>query len=207
MAESGLPRSLAIAAVCACVAMLFLQGPASAQTVVGKALVEGKPVILMDDKTWAYEDPSAECQTLTAKLTFCGSALGWSPSTRPTPDVLAAFRLNSTTYSNFIYEDLGTSNGLTVDGVRDILLKIVQGQTGEVPVVIESSTDMIGTLSGETMVYGFRISGLDVVYSNTFILCTNSLLQAQTYEIAATYTDAHRKNHADFLGAIKYSSD
>lgn len=204
MAEFGLPRSVSIAALCAYV---FLQGPASAQSVVGKALVDGKPVILMDDRTWTYEDPSADCQTLTGKLTFCGSALGWTPSTRPTPDVLAAFRLNSTTYSNFIYEDLGTSKGLTVEGVRDILLKIVESQTGEVPVLIETSTDMIGTLPGETMVYGFKVSGLDVVYSNTFVLGANSLLQAQTYEIAVNYTDAHRKNHADFLGAIKYSGD
>jgi hypothetical protein len=57
------------------------------------------------------------------------------------------------------------------------------------------------------MVYSFKISGMDVVYSNTFVLGPNSLLQAQTSELSKTYTDTHRQVHADFLTAIQYSGD
>ncbi|MCB6176988.1 hypothetical protein LHP98_02445 [Rhodobacter sp. Har01] len=195
------------AALCAFMALASASGPAAAQSVVGKALVEGKPVILFSDRTWTYEDASSDCQTLSAKLAFCGAALGWVTTAKPTPDVLAAFRMNSTTYANFIYEDIGTAQGLSIEGVRNVLLQIVQNQTGTMPVVIETSTATIGTLTAETLVYGFKVSGMDVVYANTFVLGTHSLLQAQTYEISSIYTDTHRQVHADFLSAIQYSGD
>jgi hypothetical protein len=198
-------RWLCALGACLCLGMVPL--PGAAQSVVAKTLVNGKSVVLFDDRTWAYEDASADCQTLTAKLTFCGEALGWVPSTKPTPDVLAAFRLNSTTYANFIYEDLGTAQGLTVEGVRDVLLQIVQNQTGNIPTLIETSTTQVGTLTAETMVYGFKVSGLDIVYANTFVLGTNSLLQAQTYELSTSYTETHRQVHADFLTAIQYTGE
>ena len=207
MADRGYPGLRWASALCASVVLGMAPAPAAAQAVVGKALVEGKSVLLFDDRTWGYEDATSDCQTLTAKLDFCGAGLGWKGSAKPTPDVLAAFRLNSTTYANFIYEDLGTANGLTVDGVRDILLQIVQGQTGSIPTVIETSSDKVGNLSAETVVYAFKVSGLDVVYANTFVLGANSLLQAQTYELTTTYTDTHRQVHADFLAAIRYSGD
>ncbi len=207
MADRGTLYSGWATALCACMVLAMAPAPVAAQAIVGKALVDGKAVLLFEDRTWTYENATTDCQTLTAKLGFCGAALGWTPSTRPTPDVLAAFRLNSTTYANFIYEDLGTANGLTVEGVRDILLQMVQSQTGSIPTVIETSSDKLGSLSAETVVYAFQVSGLDVVYANTFVLGTNSLLQAQTYELSTTYTDAHRQAHAEFLTAIQYSGD
>jgi hypothetical protein len=91
--------------------------------------------------------------------------------------------------------------------VREVLLRIVQNQTGTVPTVIETTTAKVGSLTAETLVYGFKVSGLDIVYANTFILGANSLLQAQTYEISTSYTDAHRQVHADFLTAIQYSGE
>jgi hypothetical protein len=207
MAEHLRPDRRWLYALYACLCLGVVTPPAVAQSVVAKTLVNGKSVVLFDDRTWAYEDASSDCQTLTAKLTFCGEALGWMQSTKPTPDVLAAFRLNSTTYANFIYEDLGTSQGLTVEGVCDVLLQIVQNQTGNIPTVIETSTTKVGTLTAETMVYGFKVSGLDIVYANTFVLGTNSLLQAQTYELSTSYTETHRQVHADFLTAIQYTGE
>ena len=207
MADRGLVHLDWMSALCACAVWGMSTAPVAAQKVVGKALVEGKSVLLFDDRTWSFENATPDCQTLTAKLNFCGATLGWTPSTRPTPDVLAAFRLDSKTYANFIYEDLGTANGLTVEGVRDILLQIVQGQTGSIPTVVETSSAKVGSLSAETLVYAFKISGLDVVYANTFVLGTNSLLQAQTYELTTNYSDKHRQVHADFLTAIQYSGD
>jgi hypothetical protein len=207
MADVGFASHRWASAICACILLGIAPAPSAAQSVVGKALVEGKSVLLFDDRTWSYESTTSDCQTLTTKLAFCGEALGWAVSTRPTPDVLAAFRLNSTTYANFIYEDLGTAQGLSVEGVRDVLLQIVEGQTGSIPTVIETSSDKVGNLSAETMVYHFKVSGLDVVYANTFVLGRNSLLQAQTYELSQTYTDTHRQVHADFLTAIQYSGE
>jgi hypothetical protein len=188
---------------------LALSAPvaAYAQDVVGKALVDGKPVILYSDKSWAFENVADGCSVLNPKLTFCGDALGWTPSTKPTPDVLAAFRLNDITYSNFIYEDIGRSVGLTPEGVRDILLKIVEGQTGSIPRVIETGPATVSGKPAETMVYAFDVSGLKVVYANTFVLGDASLLQAQTYEIGDSYTDAHRAAHAAYLAAIQYSGN
>jgi hypothetical protein len=181
--------------------------PALAQQAVGKALVEGKPVILYSDKTWVFENPADGCSFLTPKLTFCGDAKGWTPSRSPSPDVLAAFRLNDLTYAQFIYEDVGRSVGLTPEGVREFLLGIVEAMTGNLPVVIETVPATVSGKPAETMVYAFEFNGLKVVYANTFVLGQSSLLQAQTYEIGETYSDAHRAVHAEFLTAIEYSGN
>jgi hypothetical protein len=189
-------------------ALAFAASPAMSQGIVGKALVEGRTVLLFDDRTWAYEDATGNCPQLTARLSFCADTQNWTPSTRPTPDVLAAFRLNATTYANFIYEDLGTAMGLTSEGVRDLLLQIVSNQTGSLPTVIESAPASVTDQPAETLVYAFKVAGLDVVYANTFVLTERSLLQAQTYEVGVTtFTDAHRQVHAGFLAATTYSGN
>jgi hypothetical protein len=81
-------------------ATALLAAPVAAQSVIGRALVEGKVALLYDNGTWAYEspsDPSAPkpCDTITPRVQFCGQSLGWATSAISAPEINAAYRIDA----------------------------------------------------------------------------------------------------------------
>jgi hypothetical protein len=187
---------------------LFFSMPAAAQTVVGRAIVEGRPVTLYDNKTWAFAgDTKPGCAVLSPKLSFCGDPDRWAPSAKPSPDVIAAYRHDSLHYGQMIVEDLGTDQGLTMRAVRQFILDFAAQSSGGVPpIVISTEPVTVGSLSGETLVYAFNVSGLDTVYANTILLGDDTLIQLITYQIGKDYTDKHVDLHAEFLDASKVTN-
>jgi hypothetical protein len=177
---------------------------AGAQTVVGRAIVDGRPVTLYDNKSWAFSgELPASCKELSQKLTFCGSSDRWTPMTPPTPEVIAAYRHDNLHYGQFVVEDVGKAQGLTMTAVRDFVLQRVDDLTGSPPIVISSEPVDIAEFEGETLVYSFTISGLETVYANTILLGETTLLQVITYEYGADYTPKHAELHAEFLKAAQ----
>jgi hypothetical protein len=185
----------------------LLSAPVAAlsQTVVGRAIVDGRPVTLFDNKTWAFAgDPKVGCAVLTPKLSFCGDPDRWMPSTKPSPDVIAAYRHDSIHYGQIIIEDIGTDQGLSMRAVRQFILDFAaQNSGGEPPIVISTEPVTVGSMTGETIVYGFNVSGVDTVYSNTVLLGESTLIQLMTYQLGSEYTDMHADLHAEFLEASK----
>ena len=176
----------------------------NAQGLVGKALVDGREVELFSDKTWRFSEESAEdCRTLSAKLAFCGNASEWKPTAAPTSDILAAFRHDDKNYGQFIIEDLGMAQGLTMPAVREFVLGFAEQAAGEPPVIISTDPVTMGELTGETMVYAITISGVELIYVNSIFLSENTLLQAMTYQVASEYTPEHDALHAEFLAATR----
>jgi hypothetical protein len=83
--------------------VLILPSVALAQTVVGRAIVDGRPVTLYANKTWSYAgDTKPICAILSSKLSFCGDPDRWMPAAKPTPDVIAAYRHDSLHYGQII---------------------------------------------------------------------------------------------------------
>lgn len=188
--------------------LVMLTLPASAalsQTVVGRAIVDGRPVTLFDNKTWSFAgDAKPGCAVLSPKLSFCGDPDRWMPSTKPTLDVIAAYRHDSVHYGQMILEDIGTDQGLSMQAVRQFILDFAAQSSGGVPpIVISTEPVTVGTMSGETIVYGFNVSGVDTVYANTILLGDATLLQLITYQIGDEYTDMHADLHAEFIEASK----
>ncbi|WP_157970938.1 hypothetical protein [Pseudogemmobacter bohemicus] len=182
--------------------------PALAQGVSGKAMVDGRVVTLFDDRTWRFDEATEGCETLSARLEFCGAAAGWTIAQKPTPDYTAAYRLTDRLYGGFIVEEIGTDQGLTPEAVRKLLLEILQGAMNVVPVVIANEPATIDGKTGETLVYGFRVDGIDVVYANSFLLSKGSVLQVLTYEVGVKdYSDAHRRTHDGFVAATRFNAD
>lgn len=187
---------------------LLMSLPAAAQSVVGRAIVDGRPVTLYDNKTWSFaEDSVPGCATLSPKLSFCGDPDRWAPSTKPSADVTAAYRHDNLHYGQMIIEDLGTDQGLTMRAVRQVILDFAaRSSGGEPPIVISTEPVTVGSLSGETIVYAFNVAGLDTVYANTILLGDDTLLQLITYHIGKDYTDKHADLHAEFLEASKVTN-
>lgn len=178
--------------------------PVWAQDLVGKALVKGREVELFSDNTWRFSDKEVtDCRTLSTKVAFCGSASEWQNAAKPSPDILAAFRHDATSYGQYIVEDLGTAQGLTLPAVRQFVLDFAGQISGEPPVVISTEPVSLGGLTGETIVYGFSISGLQTVYSNSILLGENTLLQVMTYQLSDVFTPEHEALHAAFLAATR----
>jgi hypothetical protein len=189
-------------------ALLLLAPTATlAQTVVGRAIVDGRPVTLLDNKTWAFAgDTKPGCAELSPKLSFCGDPDRWVPSTKPNPDVIAAYRHDSLHYGQMIVEDIGTDQGLTMQAVRQFILEFAAASSGGVPpIVISTEPATVGSLSGETIVYGFNVAGIDTVYANTILLGDTTLVQLITYQLGDEYTDKHAELHAEFIAASKVS--
>ncbi len=182
----------------------ILASAASAQTLVGKALVEGKEVELFSDKTWRFTvEQAADCKTLTPKLQFCGDAARWKSSPPPSPVVAAAYSLNSSTYGQYVIEDLGTAQGMTIEAAKQAVVQIGENSTGETATILGNETTEFDGQPAETLIYQLKVSGMQIVFANTFVLRENTLAQIITYEITSGYSDAHIKAHAEFLAATR----
>lgn len=185
-------------------AFALLASALHAQTVVGKALVDGKEVELFSDQSWRFTIETApDCTTITPKLTFCGNPAHWTTSPRPAPIVAAAYQFNGTTYGQFVIEDVGTNLGLTVESARAPVLEVVKVTSNTEPtVMLVETTDFQGQPT-ETVVYRVKVGGLDVVYANTMFLGKATLAQLMTYEIGTNYSETHKAAHAEFLAATQ----
>jgi hypothetical protein len=185
-------------------ATCLLASATMAQDLVGKALVDGREVELFSDQTWRFAGEAiADCRTLSTKVEFCGDKGTWEDSVKPNADILASFRYNATTYGQYVVEDIGAAQGLTLPAVKQFVLDYAGQLSGEPPIVISTEPVTLGGLTGETVVYAFAISGLNTVYSNSMLLGENTLLQVMTYELGKEFTPEHAAIHAEFLAATK----
>ncbi|MDZ4396017.1 hypothetical protein [Cypionkella sp.] len=185
-------------------AIALIGSTLQAQTVVGKALVDGKEVELFSNETWRFTVETApDCITITPKLTFCGNPAHWKPSPPPAPIVAAAYQFNGTTYGQVVIEDVGTDLGLTVETARASVLQGVKITAKSEPtVMLVETTDFQGQ-PAQTVVYQVKLGAMTVVYANTMFLGKATLAQIMTYEIGSDYTDSHKAAHAEFLAATQ----
>ncbi len=180
--------------------MVFLLGfgqTATAQAVVGRAVVDGQIVVLFDDQTWGYEGESAGgCDQFHAALSFCDPDNIWRTSAKPTPDIIAAYRYDDRHYGQFIIENLGRADGFTNEAMRQVVITGAAAASG-IPETEIAILDIIDTkisgYQGETIVYEFNISGLNVVFANTLIVEDKFIIQAMTYSIGSGYSDKHQE--------------
>lgn len=190
--------------------VLALSVPASAQQVVGKALVEGKTVLLFDNQTWEFETkPSGDagCKTVNIRVQFCGPESVWRPTRPASSEIQAAYRYDDTHYGQFIEEAIGRNVGLTEELLPGILLQNAEMLSGGPPVQIDQFDSLVDGHPAHTLVYQVTTQGMKVVFFNTYVLGDTTLLQVMTYVIAASPTDADRALHDQFLGLIRYSLD
>ncbi|MBS8227701.1 hypothetical protein [Vannielia litorea] len=190
-------------------ALLATALPASGQEVIGRALVEGKMVEILDNQTWRYagaESDSPGCKQIHSAVTFCGDPTTWTSTPPSAPDVAAAWRHDDRHYAQFIIEGLGTQDGLTREQMRKIVIDNAAFATNQPASSIPTLLVEPATIDGEeaeTIVYQVDFDGLKAVFANTILIREALVVQALTYAIGPTYTEDHMALHADFLKSTR----
>lgn len=181
---------------------------AFAQGLAGEVELDGRPVELFDNGTWRYADgENQSCVTLTEKLSFCGADI-WETARPSNPDVMAAYRHDDRHYAQIIYEDLGRQDGLSEESVREFAVQAAQSASSTPVEISESALTEVDGHKAETLVYNANVSGLEIVFVNTYVLKDTSLLQLQTWQVGPLpYSERHRELHADFIEAFKVGSE
>ena len=188
---------------------LLLAPSVMAQDVVGRALIDGKRVELLSDQTWRFEDQAAApagCKNVHARLQFCGSTTQWQTAQPANADIVAAYRHDDRNYAQFIVEGIGTNDGMTPEFMRNVVIEnaaTATGQSKEDIVVIGIEDAQIDGKDGETVIYQFRVDGLQVVFANTIVVTEDLTVQAMTYSVAPGYNDTQRALTADFIAGTK----
>ncbi|MEL7461688.1 MAG: hypothetical protein AAFX59_00505 [Pseudomonadota bacterium] len=198
---------LYIFALVGCV--LGFTSAANAQDVVGTAVVDGARVDLLSDQTWRYSNPatdtSSTCPPINSFVSFCG-APSWISTALPTPDFAAAYRQSGRIYGGIIYEELGTSAGMTQDFMRNAMLQYAAQATG-VPVdqvpVLDAATTVVNDVPAERISYSLNVGGIDVVYQNTVVVTEDHTFQFLVWTIGSSFEDAERAVAADFLSRVR----
>lgn len=197
-------HSLAILATIACVT---LPVSASAQSIVGASMIDGKAVQLFSDGTWAFvEMPKPRCYAIAKTVEFCPAEIGYeNVEIGNHPQVDALFKLDDRQYAMFIGEELGRADGVSPEFVFRTTLEHVARMSGkgftDIPVTNAYPQEIAGR-PAETITYTATINGLNVVYFNTVLVEDHLTLQSISYYVADVPTDAHRDQHDVFLTAI-----
>lgn len=189
-------------------ACLVLPDAALAQSAVGKAVVGGKTVTLFDDGTWKYAvvapalTPGA-CDDVTPTVQFCAAALGWTDTPPASPEINAAYRIDSRHYAQYLIEDLGSDDGLTPEFMRQVVLDNAEMATGNTPEVVDVQPVTLGSLTGDTVVYKVKLNGVDFVFANSVFVEPKRVMQIMTYAVSSDYSPQHAGFQVDFLANTK----
>ena len=183
--------------------------PLQAQDIVGRALIDGRTVELLDDGTWRYAQSSGSggCDPLKLGLSFCGTGSGWTKTQVPNADVHAAWRRNDRTYGMVILEGLGSDQGMTADFMRNMVIENAAFLTGTQPEsipIIDVYPVSIGDLPGEVIVYPLNIEGLKVVYANAIFSMPSRTFQVLHMTVGTEFTDEARASAAEFLSLMRH---
>ncbi|WP_322888962.1 MULTISPECIES: hypothetical protein [unclassified Yoonia] len=191
----------------AVVILAILPSLASSQTVISRAMVDGRTVTLLDDGTWRFADrDDTGCDLIVQRVEFCGLADGWRNIPPQTAEITAAYRFDDRHYGQMIVEELGTVDGLTLHFMRDIVIENAAAAAAVRPsdvVVIDVFESRVSEIPVETIVYHVAINGLPVVFANAIYTSKNRTMQLITFSIGSQFTDMHRSLHDDFLAAIE----
>lgn len=148
----------------------------------------------------------AGCTTIDSGIVFCGSELGWELVPSRDPNIDAMFRLDDKTYGMFIVEELGAADGNSLEFMRIVVIGHFATGAGiaEKDVTIfDVEASSLSGVAGETVTYGGKFKGLNVVFMNTVVIEENRSVQAVVYIIGAAPTEKSKAAHREFLAQTK----
>lgn len=175
-----------------------------AQNVIGTTVVDGREVVLYQDKTWAFKQQASEnCEEINKFLRFCGDDFLWRKNPPPTDAIAAQYTPDPKLYLQYLPEGVGSKDGITYETFRKVAIQYASQASGitpdRVPILL-SEDKVVSGHSGTTLAYHVDFSGTDVVFANTMIIGTDWSIQIQTYEIGVNQmTEKHTKHHAESL--------
>ena len=116
---------------------LTMASPTLAQTVVGRAVVEGRTVTLFDDNSWTFDTEAVadtSCQQVDPNVLFCDAG-AWRPLPKQ-QEFDALYSWEGEYYGGLIIEKFGRDQGLNIDLLRTAAITNAAGATGTTPEMI-----------------------------------------------------------------------
>ncbi len=189
-------------------------GPVFAQEVLGTAVIGGKRVELLSDNTWRYFDADrateAGCVAIDNRLSFCGSILNWRPLPTAGTEFIRQFRHSDRVYAGIIHEGLGANDGMDADFMRNAIIENVASFTGarpqDIPIHNVTETEVDGQ-PAESITYGAKFEGLDIIYQNTLVNGPDFNLQFVVWSIGSEVTDEAREMNDNFLRSVRINTE
>ena len=193
--------------------ILVLSAPSYAQNVVGRSLVDGQQVELLSDGTWRFTDratSTTDCRVLPAGLEFCGIQNGWQETPAPNADIAAQFRFDDRHYGQFVIEEVGLDDGMSVEFMRRVIIEnaaAVSGSSPDLIPILGSEPARMSKVDGETVIYFVDFDGLDVVFANAIFVDAGRTVQAITFAIGKEFSQRHQELHQTFLDLIRVDGE
>ncbi|MEL6952835.1 MAG: hypothetical protein AAFY68_03430 [Pseudomonadota bacterium] len=104
--------------------LLFSLHSVSAQDVIGRGLADGREIIILEDNTWRFADPTLRgCDDLTDWLSFCGNISAWVPF-ETNDDQMWAYQYGGYEYGFVIIYNVGRNDGF---GATDLIFAHYEG--------------------------------------------------------------------------------
>ncbi len=194
------------AMICGMLVALAVPTASHSQERIGTAIIDGKRIALLDNFRWEYEESvTPNCFTIGTGFEFCPPLGRWNKTDNQEAGT-TQFRFNDRNYGLFVYEGVGSDDGMTTALMRSIAIENMATMTGqkveEIPVLESFDVTLLG-YPAETIVYVGDLDGMSVVFSNTILTLPEQVLQSATYSINGTYTAEHRAMHQELLDSIK----
>lgn len=176
--------------------------------IVGKAVVDGKVVLLNSDKTWKFEstETASTCQALSATVSFCPpTEHAYTKLPKQAPDQLAMFIRNGMQYGAIIEEKVGLSDGLTDEFMLNAIEAnmVMGGARKDEIVVADHQKVQLGGREATQVAYLVKLSGLNFVFMYTFGMSENTSLQFITWTVGKQLQQFNKDMHADFIDQLK----
>jgi hypothetical protein len=182
-------------------------GSATAQTLVGTAIVGGKKVELLSDNSWRYADTEqGACRSVHLQVLFCAPQGDWKKIKAPSSEITAAFSKDDRNYLMFIVEEIGSDLGVTQEVLRQTVIENAAFGAGIDPAnvpILELNPAEVGGQAGETAVYAVTLGGLPVVIANTMVIRPDLTVQVVQYTIGKEYKDAQKRLVQQILDEVK----
>ncbi|MCP3972325.1 MAG: hypothetical protein GY717_18775 [Rhodobacteraceae bacterium] len=192
-------------------ATIYSGSAATAQDVIGSAVVGGKKIEILSDQTWRYQSRTeiSKCVPVHSDVSFCGSILNWRPQAK-SGYFSAIFSHSARIYGGLIIEDIGTNDGINHEYMRGTVLETAADAVGvavEYIPVLDVFHQEVDGREAETIVYGARVDGVGFVYANTISIAENLTVQALVWGVGTEFTDKHRMWNEDFLENLRIETE
>ena len=174
-----------------------------AQEVLGRAIIDGREIAILDNGKWRYsEELATDCTHIANGIQFCGEAYGWTATQAPNADVTAQHRFDDRHYGQIIVEELGLNDGMTLKFMRSAVVENAATTTGQnvsdIVILDHFDSEIDGNVA-RTIVYQFDIDGLEVVFANGIVTSPTRTLQVMTFSVNTELTERHLELHAEYL--------
>lgn len=192
---------------------VLLSGAATAQTILGKSLIDGRSVVLFSDGTWEFETLSEgnACKALSKILQFCGEPTFWVPQPKPNPLVAGFYRHSATEYLMLVPEQVGSDNALTAEAfLASVIQNAASGAGVSTDDVVVSENYLAPFQEGvlPTIGYSVTIAGTPYSYLTSIYLGRKNSLQILTFIAGETeIIQEHRAFHEEALTLTTFDAE